>query len=281
MLKIQNKKFDEERTLYALKNATLENCIFDGPADGESALKETADLTLTNCVFHLRYPLWHCHNFTLDDCEFSSTARAAMWYDEGGIFRRCTLQGIKAFRECSDIHISDCKVDSPEFGWFCHNMTLDSCTVQAEYLFLKSDKLHLDNVNFEGKYSFQYVADSVVQNSVLVTKDAFWHAHNVTVKNCRVVGEYLGWYSDGLTLENCDIYGTQPLCYCKNLTLKNCTMHGCDLAFEKSEVVAQINGSVMSVKNPLKGKITADSIGELVLDKGYENACEIVTKKQI
>ena len=95
------------------------------------------------------------------------------------------------------------------------------------------------------------------------------------------MGEYLGWYSDGLTLENCDIYGTQPLCYCKNLTLKNCTMRGCDLAFEKSEVAAQINGSVMSVKNPLKGKITADSIGELVLDKGYENACEIVTKKQI
>ena len=94
MLKIQNKKFDEERALYALKNATLENCIFDGPADGESALKETADLTLTNCVFHLRYPLWHCHNFTLDDCELASTARAAMWYDEGGIFRRCTLQGI-------------------------------------------------------------------------------------------------------------------------------------------------------------------------------------------
>ena len=58
-------------------------------------------------------------------------------------------------------------------------------------------------------------------------------------------------------------------------------MHGCDLAFKKSEFVAQIIGSVLSVKTLLKGKITADSIGELVLDKGYENACEIVTEKQI
>ncbi len=62
----------------------------------------------------------------------------------------------------------------------------------------------------------------------------------VTVKNSTIKGEYLAWYSDGLTLINCRIIGTQPLCYCKNLKLIDCEMEGTDLAFEKSEVQADI-----------------------------------------
>ena len=34
---IQNKILDEERALYASQNIRVEDCRFDGPADGESA----------------------------------------------------------------------------------------------------------------------------------------------------------------------------------------------------------------------------------------------------
>ena len=44
MNKIVNQKFDEERTLYRSNNLILENCVFDGVADGESALKESSDI---------------------------------------------------------------------------------------------------------------------------------------------------------------------------------------------------------------------------------------------
>ncbi|MCM1440607.1 MAG: DUF3737 family protein, partial [Roseburia sp.] len=90
------------------------------------------------------------------------------------------------------------------------------------------------------------------------------HAKNVTVKNSVVKGEYLGWFSDGLTLIDCRIIGTQPLCYCKNLKLINCTTEGCDLAFEYSDVEADIKGEVMSVKNPKSGLIVADGFGEII-----------------
>lgn len=56
MLTVENKTFDEERALYGLKNAVVKNCIFDGPADGESAFKECEDITVENCFFNLRYP---------------------------------------------------------------------------------------------------------------------------------------------------------------------------------------------------------------------------------
>ena len=47
---------DEERALYALADSMVENCTFDGPADGESALKESKNNILKHCHFRLRYP---------------------------------------------------------------------------------------------------------------------------------------------------------------------------------------------------------------------------------
>ena len=55
---ITGKQFDEERALYNLKQADVNQCVFAGPADGESALKEARDVCLHNCSFSLRlYPL--------------------------------------------------------------------------------------------------------------------------------------------------------------------------------------------------------------------------------
>ena len=88
----------------------------------------------------------------------------------------------------------------------------------------------------------------------------------MTVRNSVIKGEYLAWYSDGLTLENCKIIGTQPFCYCKNLRLINCEMIDCDLAFEKSEVEAEITTPVISIKNPKSGRITVPEVGEIIRD---------------
>ena len=51
---IENEQFDEERALYNLTNAMVRDCIFAGPADGESVLKEARDVALDNCSFSLR-----------------------------------------------------------------------------------------------------------------------------------------------------------------------------------------------------------------------------------
>ena len=43
-------------------------------------------------------------------------------------------------------------------------------------------------------------------------------------------------------------------------------MEDTDLAFEYSEVEAEIKGNIISVKNPKSGTITADSVGEIIWD---------------
>lgn len=259
------KQFDEERALYHLTNADVLDCVFAGPADGESVLKEARDVKLENCSFSLRYPLWHVDTFHLHDSRMDELTRAPIWYARNGIITDSDLHGIKAVRECENIKLSDCTITSEEFGWKSSHITVTDSTLAAQYLFLDSRDVMLDKVKMTGKYSFQYMENLEIKNSILDTKDAFWHSKNVTVTNSIVKGEYLGWFSDGLTLVNCKIIGTQPLCYCKNLKLVNCTMEGTDLAFEYSDVEATISGHVDSIKNPRSGEIVVDSVGEVIL----------------
>ena len=258
--------FDEERALYNLKSADVTDCVFAGPADGESALKEARDVKLENCRFSLRYPLWHVQGFRLHDSSLDEATRAAIWYSRDGVITDSDLGGIKALRECANVKLSDCTITSEEFGWKCSDITMTDSTVHAAYLFLDSKNVTLDKVEMTGKYSFQYMENLTIRNSVLDTKDAFWHSKNVTVFDSVVKGEYLGWFSEGLTLVNCKIIGTQPLCYCKDLTLVNCTMENTDLAFEYSDVEATIQGHVESIKNPRSGSIEVDSVGEVILE---------------
>lgn len=262
---IIGKQFDEERSLYNLKAADVISCVFAGPADGESVLKEARDVHLDNCTFSLRYPLWHVEGFRMHECTMDELTRAAIWYAKNGLIESSTLGGIKAVRECENIRLHNCTIDSEEFGWKSRNITISDSTLNAQYVLLDSRDVTLDNVRMQGKYSFQYIENLTIRNSILDTKDAFWHSRNVYVENCVVKGEYLAWFSEGLTLKNCRIIGTQPLCYCKDLKLIDCTMEAADLAFEYSDVEATIQGHVDSIKNPRSGEIIADSVGEVIL----------------
>lgn len=265
--------FDAERALYGERGVIIKDCSFDGPADGESALKEAGNITAERCFFNLRYPLWHCDGVDMQGCEMTSLCRAALWYSTDINISTSKLHGIKAVRECNRVNITSCDVISPEFGWFSSEITAKNSGFTGEYFMLRAKRLNFEGVSLKGKYSFQYIEDSVFENCNFDTKDAFWHAKGVTVRNSTVKGEYLAWYAENLTFENCTLIGTQPLCYCKNLKLVNCKMIECDLSFEKSTVEAEVVGHIDSIKNPDGGYITADSIGEIILD--VKSDCKI------
>jgi len=267
---IEHQSFDEERAFYGRRGVTVRECAFDGPADGESAFKECADVAAQRCLFNLRYPFWHDRGVRITDCELTDKCRAALWYTEGAVIERTKMHGIKALRECAEIAIADCDIVSPEFGWSVRGLDMSRCSAEGEYFMLRSSGLRFRSVRLKGKYSFQYAEDAEIDDCDFDTKDAFWHAKNVTVRNSVLKGEYLAWYADGLTLVNCRIEGTQPFCYCKNLRLVDCEMVRTDLAFEKSEVEATVTTPIDSVKNPASGVIRAPAVGELILDD--ENA---------
>ena len=276
---IENKTFDEERALYGSRQVEAVRCRFDGPADGESAFKESREIVARDCYFNLRYPFWHVNDLKIDSCEMTELCRAALWYSSGMEITDTKMHGIKALRECENVKIAHCDIVSPEFGWSVNGVFMNDTTAQSEYFMMRSSKLEFNKVRLTGKYSFQYIEDSIFTGCEFDTKDAFWHAKNVTVRDSYVKGEYLAWYCENVTFENCTIIGTQPLCYCKGLRLINCRMEGCDLSFEKSEVDADVTTTVDSIKNPKSGKIVCAGVSEVIMDDP-EARGEIIVREE-
>ena len=75
----QEVTFDEERALYGSDGVRVENCCFEGPADGESALKESKNVEVADCHFALRYPFWHDQGLRMTGSEMTPLCRAALW----------------------------------------------------------------------------------------------------------------------------------------------------------------------------------------------------------
>ena len=280
---IEDQKFDQERAFYAACDLLIRNCAFDGPADGESAVKESRNIQLEHVYCNLRYPFWHDHGLKITDSQLTLLCRAALWYSNHIEIKDTKMHGIKALRECSNVTIKNCDIVSPEFGWSVKNIQMEKTKAESEYFMMRSENLDFSEVELKGKYSFQYIKNGEFNGCIFDTKDAFWHGENITVRNSVIKGEYLAWYSDGLTLINCKIIGTQPFCYCRNLKLVDCEMIDTDLCFEKSQVDATITTPVRSIKNPTSGQIVAPEVGEIIRDEEDARAKIIIrgrNKKQ-
>lgn len=278
MTVIEKKTFDEERALYGVDGVLVRDCRFDGPADGESALKEGRHIRVEDSYFNLRYPFWHDADLEIDRSEMTELCRAALWYSHHIRITDSKLYGIKALRECGDVMLQNCDVISPEFGWSVSGLTVTDSSLEGEYCMMRSTGLRFSNVTLKGKYSFQYIEDAVFEGCNFDTKDAFWHAKNVVVWDSVIKGEYLAWYCENVTFERCKIIGTQPLCYCKGLKLIDCEMIDTDLSFEKSEVEATLTAPILSIKNPASGSIRVPAVGEIIMDDPAANG-EIIVER--
>ena len=169
----------EERALYGLRHADVIACNFEGEEDGESALKECIDINVRKCNFRLRYPFWHCTDFSVRDSKLDRGVRAPIWYAKNGSFEDCEILDVKALRECENMSLRKCTAISTEFGWRCRSVHMEESEVTGEYFLFESRDIKLDNFTLNGKYSFQYTENVEISNSTLNTKDAFWHAKNV------------------------------------------------------------------------------------------------------
>lgn len=264
---IRNKEFEGERPLFASHNLRLEHVTVHA---GESAIKECSNIEAVDCVFEGNYPFWHVHGFLIERCFFDVGGRSALWYSDHLKMIDTRIDAPKMFREMHDIEIENVEMnDADEVFWRCNKLNIKNLKLHGgTYPFMFCNDLRIDGLESDSKYVFQYVKNMELRNAKITTKDALWETENVTVYDSELNGEYLGWHSRNLRLVNCKISGTQPLCYAENLILENCVFaDDCDLAFEYSSVHATLNSPVHSVKNPLSGSITADSYGEIIIDK--------------
>lgn len=263
---IKDKEFGGERPLFGSIGLRLENVTIHA---GESALKCCADIEADNCRFEGKYPFWHVDGFKISNSVFTPRARAALWYSKNLMMTDTVVEAPKMFREMDGIVLRNVQLpDGEETLWHCSNVDIENVSIdKADYLFMHSHDIRIRNWKQNGNYSFQYCRNVEIHEAVINSKDAFWGTENVTIYDSELTGEYLGWHSHRLRLVRCKISGTQPLCYAHDLTLEDCIFApDCDLAFEDSEVNATVLSDITSIKNPMRGKISAKSFGEIIID---------------
>lgn len=264
MKMIKGGEFTGERALFCSSDLTIENALFHS---GESPLKESRNIDLTECTFDWKYPLWYCRDVVAYNTVLTENARSGIWYTDNISMTNCVIDAPKTFRRSSRISLSDVRLDNAhETLWHCSEVTLDGVSIKGDYFGFCASDVVADNIDVEGNYIFDGGRNVTVRNSRLISKDAFWNCENVVVENCVIVGEYLGWNSKNVTFVNCTIESNQGMCYMDGVTLRNCRLENTDLCFEYCNVDAEVCSHIDSVKNPSSGRIVADSIGQIIHD---------------
>ena len=196
-----------------------------------------------------------------------------MWYSDDVSIETAIIEAPKNFRRCRRLSLADVSIlNAKETLWDCHGVTLKNVIVNGDYFGMNCSDLDVDGFMIDGNYTFDGVKNATVRNARMMSRDAFWNCENVTVKDSFITGEYLGWNSKGLTFENCTIESLQGMCYIEDLRMINCKLINTTLAFEYSDVEADVCSKIDSVINPKSGTIRADAIGELIIERDRVDA---------
>lgn len=253
-----------ERALFHGRELDIVDTVF---ANGESPLKHARDISLDHVSFGWKYPLWYSRDITAHHTTLLEGARSGVWYADGVSFTDSLIEAPKAFRRAR--HIGLTRVDLPhaqETLWDCADIDLDDVTATGDYFAINSRGVKARRLRLSGNYAFDGASDIEIDDSILLSKDAFWNCHNVVVRHSTIIGEYLGWNSTNITFEDCVIESLQGLCYIDNLVMRRCRLLNTTLAFEYSQVDAEIDGPVDSIINPAGGVIRCAGVGQLILD---------------
>ncbi len=264
MKELRQEYLTGERALFQGRDLKIYGTTF---ADGESPLKESANIELYDCLFEWKYPLWYGRNISVRNCTLFATARAGVWYTDDIAFEDCVIESPKNFRRCRGVKLKNITFSSAqETLWSCRQVRMENVTANGDYFAMNSEDIEADGFTLTGNYAFDGAKNVVIRNAKMLTRDAFWNSENVTVYDSHIYGEYLGWNAKNLTLVNCTVESLQGMCYAENLVMENCRLLNTTLAFEYSSVRADILGRVDSVKNPVSGKIVADDFGEIIVE---------------
>lgn len=257
-------RFTGERALFQSDGLELSYCTF---ADGESPLKESKNLVIHDSLFQWKYPLWYCQNVTVEDSVWFEMARAGVWYTDHISVKNSAIEAPKNFRRCNDMVLENVNMpNASETLWNCNQVTMRQVTAKGDYFGMGCTNMEIEGFTLVGNYSFDGAKNITLRNAKLLSRDAFWNCEDITVYDSFISGEYFGWNSQNVTLIGCTVESEQGMCYMDHIVMKNCKLLNTNLAFEYSTVDAEIDSSIVSVKNPYSGRIEAKEIGEIIFD---------------
>ena len=216
--------FEGERALFFAEDTNITNATF---RNGESPLKESKNITLENCKFEWKYPLWYSKKIKAKNIVFEETARSGVWYAEGVTIKDSTILAPKTFRysrwpslfgvdmpnadealwHCSAVTLNTVKAKGESIGLGLKSGTVLRSTLQGDFLFDGCENVRIEESDLESYSGFcnSYKSEFI---KVRVKGDRFFGgAENVKVYDSRFVGKYVLRGASDLQLDNVYVEG--------------------------------------------------------------------------
>lgn len=159
--------------------------------------------------------------------------------------------GESAFKECSNVSVSDCYFNLRYPFWHDHVLSIkdsemtEACRAALWY----SDHIEIRNTKMHGIKALRECSDVYIADSDIISPEFGWSVHDITVENSRAESEYFMMRSTDLRFRNVNFTGKYSFQYIENALFENCEFNTKDAFWHSKNVTVKdsvINGEYLA-----------------------------------
>lgn len=159
--------------------------------------------------------------------------------------------GESAFKECSNVSVSDCYFNLRYPFWHDHVLSIkdsemtEACRAALWY----SDHIEIRNTKMHGIKALRECSDVYIADSDIISPEFGWSVHDITMENSRAESEYFMMRSTDLRFRNVNFTGKYSFQYIENALFENCEFNTKDAFWHSKNVTVKdsvINGEYLA-----------------------------------
>ena len=159
--------------------------------------------------------------------------------------------GESAFKECSNVSVSDCYFNLRYPFWHDHVLSIkdsemtEACRAALWY----SDHIEIRNTTMHGIKALRECSDVYIADSDIISPEFGWSVHDITMENSRAESEYFMMRSTDLRFRNVNFTGKYSFQYIENALFENCEFNTKDAFWHSKNVTVKdsvVNGEYLA-----------------------------------
>lgn len=159
--------------------------------------------------------------------------------------------GESAFKECSNVSVSDCYFNLRYPFWHDHVLSIkdsemtEACRAALWY----SDHIEIRNTKMHGIKALRECSDVYIADSDIISPEFGWSVHDITMENSRAESEYFMMRSTDLRFRNVNFTGKYSFQYIENALFENCEFNTKDAFWHSKNVTVKdsiVNGEYLA-----------------------------------
>lgn len=159
--------------------------------------------------------------------------------------------GESAFKECSNVSVSDCYFNLRYPFWHDHVLSIkdsemtEACRAALWY----SDHIEIRNTKMHGIKALRECSNVYIADSDIISPEFGWSVRDITMENSRAESEYFMMRSTDLRFRNVNFTGKYSFQYIENALFENCEFNTKDAFWHSKNVTVKdsvVNGEYLA-----------------------------------